>query len=164
MWKCSSNILCKLLILVYFSKYFNLKKNAWVLPLSQHEPPIFQQWEHYDYNLGFRHKPNKQIPRSFGQWLCGSVGRAVASDTRGPRFGSNPVIGKKLLNIWLLSTVYWKDEIEKKRPGMAHFFKKQTNTKKYGRLTWLSGSVISYHPVAPGSNPMHNIYALIFPF
>ena len=51
---------------------------------------------------------------------CGSVGRAVASDTR----GSNPVIGKNLfiLNIWLLSTVYWKDENkEKKRPGMAHF-------------------------------------------
>ena len=40
--------------------------------------------------------------------------------------GLNPVIGKKLfiLNICLLSTVYWKDEIKKKRPGMAHFFKK----------------------------------------
>ena len=25
----------------------------------------------------------------FGQWLCGSVGRAVASDTRGPRFESS---------------------------------------------------------------------------
>ena len=24
-----------------------------------------------------------------GQWLCGSVGRAVASDTRGPRFKSS---------------------------------------------------------------------------
>jgi len=33
----------------------------------------------------------------------------------------NPVIGKNLfiLNICLLSTVYWKDE-NKKRPGMAH--------------------------------------------
>ena len=26
---------------------------------------------------------------SIGQWLCGSVGRAVASDTRGPRFESS---------------------------------------------------------------------------
>ena len=38
--------------------------------------------------------------------------------------GSNPVIGKNLLfilNICLLSTVYWKDENKEKRPGMAHF-------------------------------------------
>ena len=26
---------------------------------------------------------------NIGQWLCGSVGRAVASDTRGPRFESS---------------------------------------------------------------------------
>ena len=37
---------------------------------------------------------------------------------------SNPVIGKNLLNICLLSTVYWKDEKKKKkRPGMAHLKK-----------------------------------------
>ena len=42
--------------------------------------------------------------------------------------GSNPVIGKNLLfilNICLLSTVYWKDENKEKRPGMAYFFKKK---------------------------------------
>ena len=41
-----------------------------------------------------------------GQWLCGSVGRAVAFDTRDP--SSNLVTGKNLfiLNICLLSTVY----------------------------------------------------------
>ena len=38
-----------------------------------------------------------------GQWLCGSVGRAVASDTRGPRFESSH--RQNLLNICLLSTV-----------------------------------------------------------
>ena len=40
--------------------------------------------------------------------------------------GSNPVIGKNLfiLNICLLSTVYWKDENKEKEAGMAHFFKK----------------------------------------
>ena len=41
--------------------------------------------------------------------------------------GSNPVIGKNLLilNICILSTVYWKTKIKKKRPGMALFLKKK---------------------------------------
>ena len=39
--------------------------------------------------------------------------------------GSNPVIGKDLyflLNICLLSTVYWKDEIKEKEAGYGPFF------------------------------------------
>ena len=53
---------------------------------------------------------------------CGSVGRAVASDARGPRFKS--VIGKNLfiLNICLLSTVYWKDENKEIEVGNGPFF------------------------------------------
>ena len=39
--------------------------------------------------------------------------------------GSTPVIGKFLLNICLLSTFFEKTKINKKRPGMAHFFKKR---------------------------------------
>ena len=37
---------------------------------------------------------------------------------------SNPVIGKKLfvLNICLLSTVYWKDENKEKEAGNGPFF------------------------------------------
>ena len=37
--------------------------------------------------------------------------------------GSNPVIGKKLfiLNICLLSTVYWKDENKEKEAGYGPF-------------------------------------------
>ena len=57
-----------------------------------------------------------------GQWLCGSVGRAVASDTRGPRFESSH--RQNLLNICLLSTVYWKDENKEKEAGNGPFFKK----------------------------------------
>ena len=45
---------------------------------------------------------------------CGSVGRAVASNTRGPRFESSH--RQNLLNICLLSTVYWKDENKEKEP------------------------------------------------
>ena len=47
------------------------------------------------------------LTNSFGQWLCGLVGRAVASDTRSPRFESShwqKII--YILNICLLSTVY----------------------------------------------------------
>ena len=39
--------------------------------------------------------------------------------------GSNPVIGKKLLNICLLSTVYWKDENKEKEAGIGPFLKKK---------------------------------------
>ena len=59
-----------------------------------------------------------------GQWLCGSVGRAVASDTRGLRFESShrqKII--YILNIWLLSTVYWKDENKEKEAGNGPFLK-----------------------------------------
>ena len=38
--------------------------------------------------------------------------------------GSNPVIGKKLLNICLLSTVYCKDENKEKEAGNGPFLKK----------------------------------------
>ena len=62
---------------------------------------------------------------------CGSVVRAVASNTRGPQFESslwqNFIY---ILNIRLLSTVYWKDKIKKKRPGMAHFFKKTLHKRQ----------------------------------
>ena len=38
--------------------------------------------------------------------------------------GSNPIMGKKLfiLNICLLSTVYWKDENKEKEAGNGPFF------------------------------------------
>ena len=49
---------------------------------------------------------------------CGSVGRAVASDARGPRFES-PVIGKNLYSTFTFNYIE-KAKIKKKRPGMAH--------------------------------------------
>ena len=51
---------------------------------------------------------------------CGSVGRAVASDTRGPRFESShqqKFIYK--LNICYCQLCIEKTTIQKKRPGMA---------------------------------------------
>ena len=55
----------------------------------------------------------------------GSVGRAVASNTR--VHGSNPVIDEFLHTLEHLFTycqLYWKDEIKEKRQWMAHCLKK----------------------------------------
>ena len=59
---------------------------------------------------------------------CGAVGRAVAYDTRRPRFESSH--RQLLLNIYLLLTVCRKDENKEKRPGLAHLFKKKNYVKQ----------------------------------
>ena len=65
-----------------------------------------------------------------GQW-CGSVGRAVASESRGPRFeSSHRQKFNYLLNICLLSTVYWKDENKKKRGREWPILKKKIFKEK----------------------------------
>ena len=56
---------------------------------------------------------------------CGWVGIAVGSDTRGPWFESS--LRQKfiyILNICLLSNVYWKDENKEKEAGNGLFLKK----------------------------------------
>ena len=63
---------------------------------------------------------------------CGSVGRAVASDTRGPRFeSSHRQKFNYLLNICLLSTVYWKDENKEKRGREWPILKKKKSPSCY---------------------------------
>ena len=58
-----------------------------------------------------------------GQWLW-LVSRAIASDTRGPRFESNHrKIFIYILNICSLSTEYWKEENKEKEAGNGPFFK-----------------------------------------
>ena len=49
---------------------------------------------------------------------CGSVSRAVASDTRDPQFV--PCIGKVLSTKFSTNFIIEKTKIKKKRPGMAH--------------------------------------------
>ena len=53
---------------------------------------------------------------------CGAVGRAVASNTRGPGFESSH--RQLLLNIYLLLTVCRKDENKEKEAGNGPFLKK----------------------------------------
>ena len=55
----------------------------------------------------------------------GSVGRAVASNTRGPRFEFSHW-QKIILNICVQSIVYWKDENKEKEAGNGPFFLKKT--------------------------------------
>ena len=52
---------------------------------------------------------------------CGSVGRAVASDTRGPWFESNHP--QTLYYLYTVNCIE-KIKIKKKRPWMAHFYMK----------------------------------------
>ena len=60
-----------------------------------------------------------QSTKMIGQWF-GSVGRAVATDTRGPRFKSSHW-RKFKKNICLLFVNFIeKTKIKIKRPGMAH--------------------------------------------
>ena len=54
---------------------------------------------------------------------CGSAGRAVASNTRVLQFkSSHQQKFIYILNIWLVSTVYWKDENKEKQAGNGPFF------------------------------------------
>ena len=63
---------------------------------------------------------------------CASVGREVASDTRGWRFeSSHRQKFISILNICLLSTVYWKDENKEKEAGCGPFFLKKSTSEKY---------------------------------
>ena len=57
---------------------------------------------------------------------CGSVGRAVAFDIRGPRFDSSHrqnFIEHLFVNLFIINCIE-KTKINKKGPGMAHTFKK----------------------------------------
>ena len=64
--------------------------------------------------------------------------------------GSNPVIGKNLfiLNICLLSTVYWEDENKEKEAGYGPFLKKTLLVKSYIKnWNWgRGGQVVSVLP------------------
>ena len=69
---------------------------------------------------------------------CGAVGRAVASDTRGPGFESSH--WQLLLNIYLLLTVWRKDENKRKRGQEWPIFKK--NNKKITPVTLETSSTV----------------------
>ena len=58
---------------------------------------------------------------------CGSVGRAVAYDTRGPRFDSSH--WQNFNEHLFIVNCIEKTKINKKRLGMAHFFLKKKPLK-----------------------------------
>ena len=80
-----------------------------------------------------------------GRWLgsgCGLVGRAVASDTRGPWFESSQWQNVCWTIVYLFTIKCIENtKINKKRPGMAHFFKKQCQVGQWAvflfRCLWV---------------------------
>ena len=63
---------------------------------------------------------------------CGAIGRAVASDIRGPGFESSD--RQLLMNIYLLLTVRRKDENKEKEAGNGPFLKKMCKSS-LGKIT-----------------------------
>ena len=68
---------------------------------------------------------------------CGSVGRAVAFDTRGLRFDSSHR-QNFIEHLFIISCIE-KTKINKKRPGMAHFLKRthRRDTLKFEALSFI---------------------------
>ena len=84
-------------------------------------PCLFLQWSLRNWEKKFRMKINDGKDLSRERSGCGSVGRAVASDTRGLQFKS----GHRQNSYWnLCIQPYRKMKMKKTRPGMAHFQKK----------------------------------------
>ena len=73
---------------------------------------------------------------------CGSVGRVIASDPRGPWFKSSH--WQKLYWTYTINCIE-KTKIKKKRPGLAHFYQCHLTSDK-GKYPPPSGFVIALHP------------------
>ena len=98
-----------------------LKKN-FIKKQVPHWHPILTCFDWHSIQWTFNNFTFSRNKKSFLGSGCGLVGRAVASNTRGPWFeSSHRHKTTYILKICLLSTVYWKDKIKKKRLGMAHF-------------------------------------------
>ena len=78
---------------------------------------------HLAFERGQKLKRTKQIV--FPKSGCGSVGRAVAFDTGGPRFDHSHQ--QNFIEHLFIINCTEKTKINKKRPGMAHFFIKKPN-------------------------------------
>ena len=89
--------------------HFKTRFGAWLL-LRQSK--FKSRWSLFSENLSF-----KRTDIMGGG--CGSVGRTVASNARGPRFESSHR-RNFIMNVFTVNC--WKT---KKRPGMAHFMKKE---------------------------------------
>ena len=73
---------------------------------------------------------------------CGSVGRADAFDTRGPRFDSSH--RQNFIEHLFIINCIEKTKINKKRPGLAHFKKKKNNYRQQYNYTLQLNSNADY--------------------
>ena len=92
---------------------------------------VFWSWDRSTYVATTQRKVKRTTIGAVNKLIlsvgsgCGSVGRAVASNTRGPQFeSSHQQKFIYILNICFLSTVCWKDENKEKAAGNGPFYKK----------------------------------------
>ena len=89
---------------------------------------------------------------------CGAICRAVASDTRDPRFESSH---RQNLYLFNLSE---KTEMKKMRPGMTHFFKKNYPGQTCATLPDLCPFDFPPPPTLPRSSDPNALNSNILPF
>ena len=80
---------------------------------------------------------------------CGSVGRAVASDTRGPRFKSSH--WQNYIEHLFTVNCIEKTKIRKKRPGMAHLKNVAQRQRKHLTRHRRKGTLRSLYLVTPAN-------------
>ena len=74
---------------------------------------------------------------------CGSVGRAVALDIRGPRFDSSH-LQNFIEHLFIINCIE-KTKLNKKRPGMAHFLEEKKIYRGFcSRLTRASSYKVNF--------------------
>ena len=124
------NLIQKLMRLTDWLRRFDRAEPAgnFCSPFAIHSFGFNQPHSHPSPQLRFKVENNFFVLITFpifGQWSCGSVGRAVASDTRGPRFESSHR-QKFICFYWtfvICQLCSGKTKIKKKRPSMAHYLK-----------------------------------------
>ena len=92
----------------------------------------------YKYSSNIHCQVSKKY--TFAGSGCGSVGRAVAFDTRGPRFDSSQ--RQNFIEHLFIINCIEKMKINKKRPGMAHFKKNSYIILNLGCFVSVNGHLI----------------------
>ena len=93
---------------------------------------------------------------------CGSVGRAFAFDTRGPRFNCSH--RQYFIEHLFIINFIEKTKLNKKRPGMAHFFLKQTNKQTNPHSLVAVMGLLWGPPLAKKRSPAYSLLTVQFEF
>ena len=84
---------------------------------------------------------------------CGSVGRAVASHSRSPRFKSSH--RQKIILKIVYCQLYWKDENKEKEAGNGPYFLKNNRDSAWRAITKFDRQLGRYEPSSPSTKELH---------